>query len=69
MLVMGMIYSVKFHQKFYVIPMVMKLWSQKSHFVYKFPLPSNTTSSNSNALELIYEENEMIEVEQAWPSR
>ena len=39
MMVIGMIYSVKFHQKFNVISMVMKLRSQKSFFVYKFSLP------------------------------
>ena len=48
-----MIYSVKFHQKFHIIPMVMKLWSQKYFFIYKFPLPSDTTSSNGNTLEWI----------------
>ena len=45
-----MIYSVKFHQKFHVIFMVMKVLSQKK-IVYKFPLLSNTTSPNVNALE------------------
>ena len=46
-------YSVKFHQKFYFILMVMKLWSQISFFIYKFPLPLNTTSPNGNVLEWI----------------
>ena len=48
-----MIYSVKFHQMFHIIPTVMKLRSQKIFFVYKFSLPSNTTSPNGNALEWI----------------
>ena len=45
-----MIYDVKFHQKFHIIPMVMKFLSQKSFFIYKFPLPPNTTLPNDNAL-------------------
>ena len=53
MVVMGMIYNVKFHQKFHIIPMVMNLWLQKSFFVYKFSLPPNTTPPNANALEWI----------------
>ena len=66
---MRMINTVKFHQKFHVIPVVMKLWSQKSFLVYKFSLPPNTTSPNGNALEWFYKENEMIDVGQIWPSR
>ena len=50
---MGMVYSVKFHQKFHIISMVMKLWSQKTFSVYKFSLPPNTTSPNGNVLEWI----------------
>ena len=50
---MKMYYSVKFYQKIHIIPIIIKLWSQKSFFVYKFALPPNTTSPNSNALEWI----------------
>ena len=64
MLVMGMIYSVKFRQKSHVIPMVMKLLSQKSFLFTNFhyhlipPLPMVMHWNG------FYEENEMIGVAQ-----
>ena len=36
-MVMKMIYTIKFDQKFYIIPIVMKIC--KKNFVYKFSLP------------------------------
>ena len=50
---MKMINNVKFHQKFYIIPMIMNLWSQKSFFCLQNSLLLNTISPNSNALEWI----------------
>ena len=62
-----MIYSVKFHQKFHIIPMVRKLLSQKKFFylqisttTYLIPHISMVVPWNK-----LYEENEMIEVRQA----
>ena len=59
-----MIFSVKFHQKFYIIPMVMKFRSLKiflfTNFHYHLipPLPMIKHWNE------FYEENEMIEVGQ-----
>ena len=53
MVVIGINYSVIFHQMCHIIFMVMKIWSQKSFFIYKFLLPPNTTSPYGNALEWI----------------
>ena len=67
--VIEMIYSVKFHQKFHIIPMVIKLWSQKAflftnfHYHLILPLPMVMHWNE------FYKENEMIEVGQVWPSK
>ena len=66
-MVMRMIYRVKFYQKLHIIPMVMKLWSQKKNLFINFhyhPIPPLPTVMHYNES---YKENEMIEVGQECP--
>ena len=51
-----MIYSVKFYQKVSYHSHDNETLITKSFFVYKFSLPTNTTSFNGNALNEFYEE-------------
>ena len=57
-----MIYNVKFHQKYYVIPMVMKFCSKKvflfTNFHYHLIIPLLMVMHWNE----IYEENKMIKI-------
>ena len=65
MAVMGMICSVKFHQKFHIIPIDNETLITKNFFFYKFLLSPNTTFPMVMHWNEFHEQNKMIEVGQA----